>query len=229
MEFEWFKVIIISVILILILGILYLIDKKVKISSEIQRKAFHIMMGTIISIVPFILTKFTSVLLLGIICTISMELCKIPRLKNTIGKPLYGVKRKSKGEIFFAISMIVIFYLSKGEKILYTLSMLILTYSDSLSAIIGGKYGKHKLNIYGNKTLEGSLTFFLVTMLISSIVLNIANIENIVVISIIIASVTTILEMVSSGGTDNLFVPLRSIFSISKFYRKKQLYSKQYN
>ena len=215
MSIEWLNIGIICTVLVLILLAIYMLSKKVKIDSEVQRKIFHVLMGIILSMLPFILKNKISVVILGILGTSAMELFKLPQLIKTIGKPLYGVRRKSLGEIFFAIAMIFTYCLADGNKLQYMLPMLILTFSDSLSALIGKKFGVKKLNVRAEKTLAGSNTFFITTFIISLIMLRGFSVSTMLITSLIISLVTTLIESICVKGTDNVFIPLSAYLTIA--------------
>ena len=82
-------------------------------------------------------------------------------------------------------------------------------YGDGFAAIIGGKYGKNKFRVLGNqKSIEGSLAMFVFSFIVSLVILSIFNPANVILLSLVLASVSTILEAYSPYGLDNLTVPL---------------------
>ena len=104
----------------------------------------------------------------------------------------------------FLSSCIVISLFSKEIAIV---TLLIMSISDSLAALIGKKYGKIK---FQDKTLEGSITFFLSSMVI---ILFFPNIDLFAGIFSVI--ITTLIESSKIFNIDdNLTVPL----SFSIFY-----------
>jgi dolichol kinase len=80
-------------------------------------------------------------------------------------------------------------------------SITILALADSLSTIIGKFFGKHKLPINKEKSWEGSITFFIASLLI--LIFFIKHPLNALVIGII----TTLVEMLPRID-DNITVPL---------------------
>lgn len=73
---------------------------------------------------------------------------------------------------------------------------------DIAAALVGRKFGKTKI---GDKTLEGSLTFFGVCILVTLLVPNLS-----IVIGIIGALIATICEAMTLPVDDNLIVPIIS-------------------
>ncbi len=151
--------------------------------------------------------------MLGGLALIILFLIKHTKLKDSIGTVLYGVERESLGEIFFVISVFIIFYLSKGNKILYSIPILVLTFADSTAALIGRNYGKNniaKLN-EDAKSIEGSFMFFMVAFMITLVPLLLfteVGREETLIISTIIGFNIALIEMISHKGNDNILIPL---------------------
>ncbi len=122
--------------------------------------------------------------------------------------------KKDLGTVYYAISLLVLSIITfKNKEFAYigALGILIMGYGDGFAAIIGTKYGKHKFKIFGNdKTIEGSLAMFLCSFLVSIVILYIFNPVNVLLFSFILAFVSTVLELLSPLGLDNLTVPLGS-------------------
>ena len=131
MVIEWKSMLLIVAVLFLALVGIKLLDKKFKLNAELKRKAFHMSMGIVMLALPYICTSVLTVGILAVIAILIMIILKNTKLKNTIGSVLYGVERESFGEIFYTISVFLIFYLSKGNKVLYSIPILILTFADS--------------------------------------------------------------------------------------------------
>ena len=91
-------------------------------------------------------------------------------------------------------------------------SLLVMSISDSVAALIGVKYGKTK--IYGNKSLEGSFSFFLSTLIILYIFMPSFSSFEYVIISILI----TLVELFSFYRiNDNLTIPVFSAILLKYF------------
>ena len=114
MIIEWKSILFVAIMLVFILILIKLIDKKFKLDGEVKRKIFHVSMGLIMLTFPYIFSYSLSVGILGIIAIIFLYLLKNTKLKEILGTALYSVERESMGEIFFAISVFIVFYLSNG-------------------------------------------------------------------------------------------------------------------
>lgn len=99
--------------------------------------------------------------------------------------------------VFFSSCIIIFIF----PEVIAIPSLLIMSISDSVAALIGQKYGKIKLF---NKTLEGSIAFFL-----SSILIIVLLPDIILIPALIGAIVSTIIESSNFLDiNDNLSVPL---------------------
>ena len=81
------------------------------------------------------------------------------------------------------------------------ISLLVLSFSDSAAALIGMKYGK---TILFNKSLEGSISFFITTIIIISLFTNIS-----ILLTITFSAIITTIELIPIYKiNDNLLIPL---------------------
>ena len=220
MTIEWAGIAFVLVILLLSMVIIKVVDKKVKLHPEIKRKSFHITMGLVMLTFPYIFTSPVSAFAVGIIALITLFVIKNTKLKSSIGEVLYGVDRESLGEVFFAISVVLIFYLSKGNKILYSIPILILTFADSTAALIGKNYAKKNLAEMNEdaKSIEGSFMFFIVAFmstLVPLLLFTQVGREETLIISTIVGFNVALIELISHTGNDNLLIPLTTFAFIA--------------
>ncbi|MSU00231.1 diacylglycerol/polyprenol kinase family protein [Tissierella pigra] len=122
--------------------------------------------------------------------------------------------KKDLGTVYYALSLLILSLITfKDKELSYigALGILIMGYGDGFAAIVGINFGKHKFKIFGNyKSIEGSLAMFTFSFIVSIIILYIFNPNNILLFSFILAALSTILELFSPFGLDNLTVPLGS-------------------
>ena len=210
---EWLSILTVVVLLLISLLIIKLFEKKLKLNGEMKRKLFHMSMGIVMLSFPYIFNSIVSVGTLGVIALIVLFCLKNTKLKDSLGTILYSVNRESLGEVFFVISVFTIFYLSKGDKILYSIPILILTFADSIAALIGKNYAKKNLaeETEDAKSLEGSFMFFMVAFMATHVPLllftGVGRAESLI-ISTIIGFNVALIEMISHTGNDNLLIPL---------------------
>ena len=82
-------------------------------------------------------------------------------------------------------------------------------YGDGLAAVIGQKVKSKSFNILGStKSIAGSATMLIVSLIISILIFSFIGIEYLILKAFLIAIIATILEAISVKGLDNITVPL---------------------
>jgi len=189
---------------------------------EWLRKLAHIGTGLIASSFPWIFSSRTSVF---IVCSLSVALLLAMRyllpLRQRMSGVLDGVERQSFGEFYFPISVATLYALSHGDKIFYVIPILVLTFADTVAALIGQEYGKHRYEASGStKSWEGSVLFFTVTFLTVHIPLllftPVGRAESLF-IALDIGLIVMMLEAIAWRGLDNVFIPL-GVFALLRIY-----------
>lgn len=204
--------ILVSIIFVfLIIGMSSLMKKLNILSNEGSRKFIHIGVSNwwIIAMI-FFDNNISAAIVPGLFVIINY----ISYKKQIFSAMERDGSKKDLGTVYYAISLLILSLLTfKNKELAYigALGILIMGYGDGFAAIIGTKYGKHKFKILGNnKTIEGSLAMFLCSFLVSITILYIFNPLNVLLYSFILALISTVLELVSPLGLDNLTVPLGS-------------------
>lgn len=129
--------------------------------------------------------------------------------ENILGKLLRlgetGKKLNGATLLFLGYALTTLIF----EKEIAVISMMILALADSSAAIIGKSYGKKKIF---NKTIEGTVAFFIVTFLVSIFFYD--NIGAIILAAILIS----VFELFSGKLNDNISIPIFSgiIFTLVK-------------
>ena len=117
-------------------------------------------------------------------------------------------KKKITGAtvLFVSLTLILILF----DKRIAIPAALILTIADSFAAIFGKKYGRKK---FLNKSVTGSLTFFLLGNIILIILL-----PQLGMLNIVIAAVLTFLEASAIPVSDNLTLPVSACLLIEGMF-----------
>ena len=133
---------------------------------------------------------------------------------------IYGIKRSSLGDIYYLVAALMLFFIAHDQPVLYFISMLTLTISDALAAVLGTTYQKTTYTVENHsKSLEGSTVFFLSTFLIVHIpLLLMQKVDPLhsILVAVQVALVVTCLEAVCINGFDNVIIPLATYFLIYK-------------
>jgi phytol kinase len=142
-------------------------------------------------------------------------------LRDGVGTVLTGVSRPSLGEICFPIAVALLWLLSRGDKLLFAVPMLILTLADTVAALVGIVYGKvHYLTSEGFKSAEGSLAFFSIAFLsvhVPLLLFTDVGRAQTLLIGAILGILSTLIEAIAARGLDNLLIPLGT-FAFLKLY-----------
>jgi len=206
-----------------LLGLMAIVRKLAKtigLSAEVQRKLVHIGTGLYALILPWIFPDRWPVYMLIAITLVVMLLLRLPRFSQAgLGATLHGVDRKSYGDILLALSIGVSFFLAQGDALLYVLPIAVLTLADAAAALVGTAYGTKLFQVEeSHKSVEGSVVFFIVTLLIAVISLMLLGdlpVLNILALSLMVAAFGTLVEAQSWRGFDNLFLPLGLLVFLS--------------
>lgn len=181
-----------------------------KAGKEASRKFIHIALSNWWLIAMFL---FDNVIALSIVPLSFVVINYLSYKKDLISVMERNEEEKDGlGTVYYAISLLVLSIFTIGvinKPAIGLCSCLIMGYGDGLAAIIGRKVKSLKYNI-GNttKSLAGSATMFVVSLLIISVFLGIIHTDMCLLKAILIAIVATITEAISVKGTDNLTVPL---------------------
>lgn len=170
------------------------------------RRLTHVTAGLLTVLLPY-LVNFTEVIILGILFTLFLALTKRQRLLRSI----HEIQRKSFGAVLFPVGLLVSALLFWRKNVqLFQISALELSLADGFAGIVGERFGKHKYRVTGQKTIEGSVVFFITTLLIFVAFLGINNAfspEEYLPI-FITSLVLTVVEGSLGGGMDNLIIPV---------------------
>lgn len=120
--------------------------------------------------------------------------------------------KDSLGTVYYALSLFILAIITFGplnNPAIGLCGIFVMGYGDGLAAVIGKTIKSRTYKIKGNKkTLAGSTTMFVVTLIILFMFLKYIEAEYVLIKSIMIAILMTIIEAVSIKGTDNITVPL---------------------
>jgi len=219
------------ILLALVLWGVSKLAKIAKLDPEIGRKLVHISLGLYCLTFPYV---FGAVWEVVVTCGLAVMVFLLARgtMRNSLGGGLHAVQRTSYGELLFAVSVALLFWLKDGHfvslalhhkppvgPVLYVLPLLILTLCDAASAVVGSRYGRRQFQIEeGSKSVEGVVVFAVTAWLLSLIVIllmtDIGRGEA-VLLAFIVAAFGALLEAASWRGLDNLFIPLGLYFLVS--------------
>lgn len=196
----------------LALGVLFLAEeilpKKLKTRPEISRKLVHITHGIAAATWPF----FVSMRII-IMVEVLFFICVFWAHKLRMFSSLSDIDRKTWGEFLFPIGIIAVALLHPNQWI-FAAAVLHLGLADAFAAIVGTSRGKkHRYRVFGSeKTVEGTLTFWMVSLLITFwvtvVVVSTGLINAAVPLILLLPPAMALLENAGIYGTDNFLIPV---------------------
>ena len=198
--------------LVIILSLAEWISRQEKFDAEIPRKIVHIGTGNVILLAWWLQTPLSLGVLASIVfCAVTLLSYRLPILSS-----VSGIGRKSWGTFFYALSIGILILCFWGRSLpqFTAIGVVTMTWGDGLAAIFGKQFGTHPYELWGiKKSWEGSLTMFVVSLLITgSILLPIYGLAMgpalTLGIAVVVSAIATTLEAFSKFGLDNLTVPV---------------------
>lgn len=202
-------------------------NHQIGLKNELQRKAIHLC-SVIIPVSYYFLERNFLLVVVGagtafmILLDVFRKL--FPAVDNFYVKIMGFVLRKKElnvkehyltGGTYYAIGVFLPLILFVRE--IAASAILIMIISDTFAALVGKKFGKHNL---WNKSVEGSITFFILGMLIVFLTPKVsANYLEYVYAAVALA-VATVIEALPFEIDDNISVPLSFgiIYSIFLYF-----------
>ena len=172
--------------------------------GELSRKFVHITVGSFVAFWPFFLSWREIIFLSGAFLVV---ICLSRYLD--LFRAIHSVHRPTWGELFFALAVGLVAFITRDEWI-YMAALLQMGLADGLAAVVGTTYGKRtRYRVFRhNKSLVGSVTFFVISAVILSVYAYFATVPLSPLFIIGLALGATIIENIGVRGLDNLLVPL---------------------
>lgn len=191
-----------------------MVYRRLGLKGEITRKFAHFTATLSTITFPYLFESHWYVLFLAAIFFVLLFVSR----NRTYLKSIHDIDRESLGSFLLPVSIYLTFLVANlmGNRFLFILPILVLAICDPIAGILGINLQQynHKIKLFNwklNKTWLGSLSFF-VSCLIISIIALYFNQGSFTFktfwLSLVVAAVSTITEMLSWRGTDNLVIPM---------------------
>ncbi len=191
-----------------------MIYRRLGLKGEITRKFAHFTATLSTITFPYLFNDHWYVLIMAFAFFILLFASR----HRTYLKSIHDIQRISIGSYLLPVSIYLTFLVAHllGNKFLFILPMLVLAVCDPVAGIMGINLQQYnlKIKLFGyelQKTWLGSISFFVSCFVISIIALYFNQEEislRIFMIALAVALVSTVTEMLSWKGSDNLFIPL---------------------
>lgn len=179
--------------------------------DNLNRKIIHIISAIIIFFFPYFL-NLEQIIFISLLFALIFSLASVYNILPIINR----VKRTSFGDIFYPLGIMISAIIFLPENIMFfQFGVLVLGFSDALANIVGDFFGTHRFKSrLGTKSLEGSLAFFISTLLLIIIFQGPFFVSNFL-IYLLIAIILTLIEFFFFLGLDNLFLPVLASYFLS--------------
>jgi dolichol kinase len=197
---------------------LIIVSSRLPVPRNASRKFLHAMIGNLPFIIPFFTASIYPFLVASPFILVTFLVTPYSPVKG-LGDKLPGLADITEeghhlGLVLYAISYSVLAYLFSLEPYVIAAGILPMAYGDSLAALIGRRYGKHRYKVFESKSLEGSAAMF--TGSLAAFGLSLVyfsylygfSLGSRLVQVLTVAAVATVAEAVSPKGLDNIAVPL---------------------
>lgn len=190
-------------------------NHQIGLKNELLRKAIHLS-SVVIPISYYFLEKNILLIVVGA-GTVFMILLDIfrkyfPSVNDFYVKVMGFVLRKKEinvkehfltGGTYYAIGVFLTILLFKRE--IASPAIMIMIICDTFAALVGKKFGKHN---FWNKTLEGSLTFFIIGVAIVMLTPKVTSNYLEYAYAIIALLIATVIEALPFELDDNITIPV---------------------
>lgn len=149
-----------------IIGLSTIMQKKKLLSGEGSRKMIHILLCNW-WILAMMLFKSNIAASIGPLSFVIINY--ISYKKKLFGAMERGGGKEDLGTVYYAISLLIlalVTFSSWSTPVTGAFGILIMGYGDGMAAVIGKRFGRKKIRIWGGeKSLEGSLTMFIISFI----------------------------------------------------------------
>lgn len=188
---------------------------------QIPRRLFHMVNGTVIAILYLLFLSHQQMIhLLGTIACLIYVLEQVrinyPAFAQKflpLSKFVIRAEEQLKESAMVPYMIAILLTIITFPKPVAVTAVLILAISDPLSAVIGIKFGRKR--VFAHKSLEGSAAFFLSSFFICHLILAISLpvfTWKITMVSLLLATLSSIVETLPIKLDDNLTIPLSTSF-----------------
>lgn len=194
---------------------------KDRVSANFSRKFLHIMIGNFIFVIPFFTLRtfplsfpFFVAAPFILVTFLFSPLSPVDLSSRVSGLAEVTGGGHKYGLVLYAISYSFLALFFSTQPYVLAAGILPMAYGDAAASLVGQRLGRHKYNIFGAKSFEGSLAMFSVCLfgllgcLLFFSYLYPISIFDFAVASLGVAAVATACEALTPMGFDNLTVPL---------------------
>ena len=209
---DFLGVVLVYIYVAILLGVSEIFFKK---NPKVGRKVLHILTGNIIFLLPIFQTaEVMAFIAAAPFIPLTFLMSPHTPIKSIRGKT--SAAGHGMGLVYYVISWTILAYVFFDDKVIIAVGIFAMSYGDGFASVLGQKFGKTKFEIYDNtKSYFGSISMFILTFIMGIIAIIFYNIEitnKLIILLMIIAICSTVAEIITPKGLDNLSVPLLASF-----------------
>lgn len=212
--------------IVVAVAIMLLLRKLIRIPDELFRKILHfILLGAYIPLVftfeEWWMSAIFSLSLIALLFPALFFAEKIPMFSSFVNERKKG---EFKSSMVFAVGMmafsVAVCWGIFGDRYLVLASVYAWGIGDALAALIGKRFGKHKIKwklADGKKSVEGSAAMFICALVsVFTVLLFRGGIDTLMcaIIAVLAAFVCTVAEMCTKNGLDTIICPVSAMVVI---------------
>ncbi len=212
-----------------IIGLSMVLKKKEIITGHMARKIVHLFAGFSIFIVPFLYIPHLALIISGLFLAVTRVSKPSTQVFEMMGEKNEREVGYLAGPFSYALSiniLVLVFGFVPQHFFFPAASIMVMMISDTAASFFGKKYGKHKINIPYTKTVrsvEGSTAMLVTGFLLSLLAFSFfghwfprkahtMTVEWVLLLSLLVAAVSTLIEVISPSNIDDLVVPIAGCF-----------------
>ena len=218
---EWWTFFMILASIPILIYISELTLKLKVLSPESNRRLVHLFVGILITISPLIFSEY----LLPSILALIFLVINYFAYHNEKLLGIHSQERVTYGTIYFPLGYLIMAISFWEYSEFFIISLAILAVADPIAAIIGGNISNKSIFVIweDKKTIQGTITFYSVSffliILLGKLLFQFPN-SYLFCFALFCAIGSTIAEITSSKGSDNLSIPIISILFMIGFVER---------
>ncbi|NOX90661.1 MAG: hypothetical protein GXO77_16790, partial [Calditrichaeota bacterium] len=177
-------------------------------SEKVSRKTLHISVGIAASLAPLFFDSAAALIFLALFFTVFNFISVKKGIFKSFHKHLH-----SFGTVYFPLAyLVLILFFWTVDRRFIVAGISLFAVAQSLSAIAGERRGSRFcfVLVKDRKSVAGSCVMFILSfsLIYSELHYLFPEVESVFLISIFVSTLVTVIETLSSRGSDNLFVPV---------------------
>jgi dolichol kinase len=187
-----------------------ILKRRYRWDAHLTRRVIHVITALVALFASLVVEK-------EIIIAVSLLFVLVLFLVRERGifSSIHAVDRRSFGDVFLPLGVAASALLFLPDLHAFQFGIAVMGIADPIAGAIGERWGKHPLSFFGNKkTIEGSIVFFLTSVILSFVFIPIHAVSLMGV-----SFALTAVESISVLGIDNLLLPIAAGFLLEMLLR----------